>query len=219
MRFDIITIFPSVFDSYLNESIMKRAREKKLADIRIHDLREFSADKHKKVDDRPYGGGPGMVMKIEPIAKALASLIKKKDNKTKIVLFALKGNQFTSRMAAGLAKKYHRVIMIAGHYEGVDERLKEVVRDFGYPLECVSIGPYVLTGGELPAMVMVDAVMRHIPGVLGKEASLEENRYGIGLAAYTRPEVFIMKKKKYKVPSVLLTGDHKKIEAWRKKHV
>ena len=225
MRFDIITIFPRAFDSYLNESMIKRARAKKLAEIRIHDLRKFSRDRHKKVDDRPYGGGPGMVLKLEPLVRAISSLkLKVKSEKLKIILFSAAGSQFNAKMARDFAKKYDRIIMIAGHYEGVDERIKKVVSDFGFRISDLSVGPYVLTGGELPAMVVLDAVSRHIPGVLGKEESLEEKRHGVGVPVYTRPEVFVWpppsqgkKGKKYAVPKVLLSGDHKKIEDWRRR--
>lgn len=238
MRFDILTIFPSIFDSYLNESMMKRAQAKKLVDIRVHDVRKFSTDrKHKKVDDRPYGGGPGMVLKIEPIIKAIESILKQKGTRlrpsfaegfgrtqqgyggqAKIILFSAAGKQFDQKMAGNLAKKYNNIIMVAGHYEGVDERLKKVIKDTtGIRVEEISIGPYTLTGGELPAMVVIDAVSRHVPGFLGKAESLEETRYGIGLPAYTRPEVFEYEGKRYRVPKVLLSGDHKKIEEWRNK--
>ncbi len=211
MRFDIITIFPSIFDSYFNESMIKRARVNKLVDIRVHDLRGFTKDKHRKVDARPYGGGPGMVLQIEPLARALESIAKQnKSKKTKVVLFSAAGKQFDAKLASGWAKKYDHIVMVAGHYEGVDERIKKIFR-----MEEVSIGPYVLTGGELPAMIVVDSVARHIKGVLGKEESLEEKRYGAGVPAYSRPEVFVYKKKKYKVPPVLLSGNHAKINEWR----
>ncbi|MDP3729249.1 MAG: tRNA (guanosine(37)-N1)-methyltransferase TrmD [bacterium] len=217
MRFDIITIFPHIFDSYLNESMIKRAKAKKLVEIKIHDLRDYSNDKHKKVDDRPYGGGPGMVLKIGPLSGALESILKTKNSKTKVILFSAGGKQFDSKMAADWAKKYDRLIMIAGHYEGVDERISKILKANSYNVEAVSVGPYVLTGGELPAMIVIDAVSRHIPGFLGKAESLEEKRYGVGVPVYTRPETFEYKGKKYKIPKVLLSGDHKKIEDWRKK--
>lgn len=228
VRFDIITIFQSMFDSYLGESIIKRAREKKILDIRIHDLRRFARDKHKKVDDRPYGGGPGMILKIEPIAKAIDSIFKsnsklQKTNykrRTKIVLFSAVGRQFDQKMASTLAKKYDRIVMIAGRYEGIDARIKKIIKDMtGIMVEEVSIGPYVLTGGELPAMIVMDAISRHIPGVLGKEESLEEKRFGVGVPMYTRPEIIELKGKKYPVPKELLLGNHAAIEAWRKKHI
>jgi len=222
MRFDIITIFPKIFDSYFNESMIKRARAKKLVDIRIYDLRKFSRDKHKKVDDRPYGGGPGMVFKIEPIARVMDSILqneKQKIKKTAIILFSASGKQFDKKIASEWARKYQRIIMVADHYEGVDERIFKILQAASHKLQAVSIGPYVLTGGELPAMVVIDAVSRHIPGVLGKEESLEEKRQGVGVPMYTRPEVFEMRGKKYRVPKVLLSGNHQKIKAWRIKHV
>lgn len=208
MRFDIITIFPSMFDSYLNESMIKHAREKKLVDIRVHDLRAYARDKHNKVDDRPFGGGPGMVLKIEPLARAIAAIPKKK--KHIILLCSAGGKQFDASHARMWAKIYDQIIMIAGRYEGVDERIKKI-----FKIQEISIGPYVLTGGELPAMVIIDAVARHIAGVLGKEESLEENRLGIGIPSFTRPDIFEWKKKKYRVPKDLLSGDHKKIQEWR----
>lgn len=204
--------------------MLKRARIKKLVDIRVHDLRKFTQDKHKKVDDRPYGGGPGMVIKIEPLARALGSILKDKskkikDKSTKIILFSATGKQFTQKMAAEWAKKYDRILMIAGHYEGVDERIFKILQAASYKLQAISIGPYVLTGGELPAMVVIDAVSRHIPGFLGKAESLEEKRYGPGVPVYTRPEIFKLKDKTYRVPKVLLSGNHKKIEEWRRRKI
>ncbi len=225
MRFDIITIFPKIFDSYFSESMIKRAREKKLIDIRIHNLRDFSADqKNFKVDDRPFGGGPGMVMKIEPLARALTHLLRRRTSKfTKtsdvlVILFSASGKPLDSKMAVNFAKKYNRIVMICGHYEGVDDRIKKIIRDLGFKIQELSIGNYVLTGGELPAMVLIDTVSRHIPGVLGKAESLEEARYGVGIPTYTRPEVFKYKGKKYAVPKVLLSGNHKMIEEWRLDH-
>jgi len=224
MRFDIITIFPRVFEGYFNESIISRAQKNKLVKIKIWDLRKFLRGK-KRVDDRPYGGGPGMVLKIEPLAMALGSILKlrRRTSKSKtsdvlIILLSASGKQFDSKMAGGFSKKYNRIILIAGHYEGVDERIKNIVKAYGLRLKAISVGQYVLTGGELPAMVIIDAVTRHIPGVLGKIESLEEKRYGIGVPTYTRPEVLKFKSKKYKVPKILLSGDHAKIDKWRKHH-
>ncbi len=225
LQFDIITIFPEIFNSYFSESMILRAQKKKLIKINIHDLRKWAVDKRKTVDDKSYGGGPGMVLKIEPLARALGSILKIKNqkskikNKVKVILFSASGRQFENKMAADLAKKYDRLILICGHYEGVDERIKKVVSDYGLRISDFSIGPYVLTGGELPAMVLVDAVTRQIPGVLGKTESLEEKRLGVGVPVYTRPEIFIWKGKKYLVPKVLLSGDHKKIEEWRLKQI
>ena len=232
MRFDIITIFPNIFDSYFNESMIKRARAKKLVDIRIHDLRKFSRDKHKKVDDRPYGGGPGMVLKAEPILRAIEWLLKPSISKSKfliskqslnsklkilIVLFSPAGKQFDQKMSRELAGKYNRIIMIAGHYEGIDARLVPAIRNLKLGIRHLSIGPYVLTGGELPAMVVVDAVSRHIKGVLGKVESLEEKRHGIGLPVYTRPEIFKWRGKSYRAPKMLLSGNHAGIQNWLSK--
>lgn len=218
MRFDIITIFPGIFDSYFNESILKRARERKLISIHVHNLRDFATDKHRKVDDRPFGGGPGMVMKVEPIVKAIVAVAKKTkkfEKETKIVFFAPGGKQIDDAYTNKTAKKCKRIIMVCAHYEGMDERVKKVVKDLGFKTEELSVGPYVLTGGEIPAMILVDTLIRKIPGVLGKEESLEESRYGIGVPAYTRPSEFVCKGKKYKVPAVLISGDHKKIDTWR----
>ena len=228
MRFDIITIFPKIFDSYFSESIIKRAIQNKKIRIKIWNLRDFTKNKHKKVDDKPYGGGAGMVMQVEPILRALKSILRlrrptSKSQKTSdvlIILLSAKGKQFNQKIAGDLAAKYKQIILISGRYEGIDERVKTILR-----AEEISIGPYVLTGGEIPAMAIVDAVSRHIPGVLGKSESLEEKRYGAGVPAYTRPEIFSVrgsdfggKNKKYKVPKVLLSGNHEAIKNWRIKH-
>ena len=225
MRFDIITIFPDIFDSYLNESILKRAQKNKKIKIKIHNLRDSAKDKHKKVDDRPFGGGPGMVLKLEPLIKAVASLklnVKSKMLKVKIkpkvILFSPAGKQFDEKMAQKLSKEA-QLTMICGRYEGIDERVKKTLRDSGFAVQEISIGHYVLTGGELPAMVLIDAISRKIPGVLGKEESLEEKRFGVGAPVYTRPAEFKYKGKKYKVPEVLLGGNHAEIEKWRKSRI
>ena len=221
MQFDILTIFPLAFGGYLNESMIKRGRATHVLDIRVHDIRAFSRDRHRKVDDRPYGGGPGMVMRVEPIVRALEKIVKKKADKKKIklVLMSAGGAQFTQDRARQWAKKYDHLVLIAGHYEGVDARLGRIANNaVGLRMEEVSIGPYTLTGGELPAMVVVDAVARHLAGFLGKSESLEETRHGIGVPAYTRPEIFRWKGKKYRVPRVLLSGKHNTIEEWRRTH-
>jgi tRNA (guanine37-N1)-methyltransferase len=168
----------------------------------VHQLRKWTTDKHNTVDDKPFGGGPGMVMKVEPFDKALKSLKLKK--KTRVILTSAQGKPFTQADAMRLAK-YDRLVFLCGRYEGVDERVAKHLVD-----EEFSIGDYVLTGGELPALVMSDAIARHIPGVLGKGESLEEVHGSF--PQYTRPEVY----KKWKVPDVLLSGNHKKIEEWRK---
>jgi tRNA (guanine37-N1)-methyltransferase len=214
MRFDVLTIFPAMFEGYFSESVIKRAREKKLLDIRAHDLREWANDKHKKVDDKPYGGGPGMVMKVEPFFRALTSLKALGAKSTRVVLMSAKGKRLAHKDAVRLAK-YKRVILLCGRYEGVDERVVANLAD-----EELSIGDYVLTGGELPAMVVIDAVSRHVPGVLGDKASLaEESHAEEGVTEYpqyTRPDVFVPKRgSAWKVPPVLLSGDHAKIAEWR----
>ncbi len=221
MRFDMITIFPEIFDSYFNESIIKRAREKKLVQIKVHNLRDFTRDKHKKVDDKPYGGGAGMVLMPEPIIKAVARTKRQgAGKKTKIVLFSAKGKQFNQKMAYDWSRKFNHLVFISGRYEGIDERVKKILK-----AEEISIGPYVLTDGDAPAMVVVSAVTRLIPGVINWE-SLEEESYFNKLVKkeskktleyphYTRPEVLLWKNKKYLVPKVLLSGNHRKIEKWR----
>ena len=218
MIFDIITIFPKSFGPYFNESILKRAQEKKLIQIKIWNLRDFTKDKHHKVDDKPYGGGPGMVMKIEPLINAIKKIVTHPQTPSlMIILLSASGKQFTQKTAREYAKKYNRIILIAGHYEGIDERVKKVFNVLGFKFQELSIGPYVLTGGELPAMVVIDAVARHIPGVLGKAESLEEKRYGVGVPVYTRPETFKWRGKIYKVPKVLLSGNHRQIDVFRRK--
>lgn len=214
--FDIISVFPRIFDSYLNESILKRAQKKNLIKIRIHNLRDFAEDKHRKVDDRPFGGGPGMAMKIKPLIKAVSSIKRQvSSKKSKVILFSPAGKRFDNKAAARLAKNYDNLILICGRYEGIDARAEKVIKNLKFKIENFSAGPYVLTGGELPAMILIDAVSRRIPGVLGKRESLEEERFGVGVPVYTRPEVFVYKGKKYAVPKVLLSGNHKKIAAWR----
>ena len=226
IRFDIITIFPRIFDSYLKESFIKKAQEKGLIKIKIHNLRDFTKNKHKTVDDRPYGGGLGMVFKIEPIVKALRALtkfkiqkskFKMKNQNSKIILFTPRGKKFNQKLAYQLSK-LNRIIMICGRYEGTDERVAKYIAD----LE-LSIGDYDLMGGELPAMVVIETVARLIPGVLGKPELLKERitkeKGFIEYPQYTRPEVFSPKKGVYwKVPKVLLSGNHQKIREWREKH-
>ena len=206
MRFDLITIFPGMFDAYLGESIIKRARKKKLISLHFHDLRDFTTDKHRTIDDRPYGGGVGMVMKVEPIYKALKALSKKR--KRRVLLMSAKGKPLTQADAKRLSK-YQQVVIICPRYEGVDERLLDYVD------EEISIGNYVLTGGELPAMVIVDTITRLLPGVLGKdESSVDESHSEpavLEYPQYTRPEVF----RKKRLPKELLSGNHKDIAAWR----
>jgi tRNA (guanine37-N1)-methyltransferase len=221
VRFDILTIFPNIFDSYLKESILKRALQKKAIKIVIHDIRKFSKDKHHKVDAPPYGGGPGMVMMPQPLYDCIQQV--KKLNKGPVLYMSPRGKLFTQAVAKKWAKlaqkaparskkKVSGLILVCGRYEGIDQRIIDLLVD-----EEVSIGKYVLTGGELPAMVIIDAIIRYLPGVLGDETSHEEESFSKALKGkkeyphYTRPAVF----KGRKVPEVLLSGNHAKIKKWR----
>lgn len=200
-----------MIESYLGEAMLKRATEKKLAKFAVLNIRDYSKDRHNKTDLRPYGGGPGMVMTAEPILRAYGKLKTKKTGKTKVIMLSPSGKMFTNVIAKKMAKSYSDVVFICGRYEGVDDRVRKILKADEY-----SIGDYVLTGGELPALVMTDAIVRQIPGVLGDHESLEEARTA-SPRVYTRPEILVYKDKKHKVPEVLTTGDHKKIEAWRLK--
>jgi tRNA (guanine37-N1)-methyltransferase len=220
MVFDIITIFPKIFDSYFNESIIKRAQAKKLVKINIHNLRDYTTDRHKTVDDRPYGGGFGMVLMVEPIYKAVKKILSRSRKTTsrpkrKIILLSAKGKKFDQKMARRFSK-LDQLIIISGRYEGVDERVAKYIAD-----EEVSIGDYILTGGELPAMVIVDTVTRLIPGTITKgsleEESFSQDKY-TEYPHYTRPESVEIDGKKRHVPKVLLSGNHQKIKDWQKKH-
>jgi tRNA (guanine37-N1)-methyltransferase len=209
MKFHFLTIFPDMIDSYINESILKRAKEQKLIDFSVVNIRDYSKDRHHKTDDRPYGGGPGMVMTAEPLLRAHAKL-KFKGKKIKVIQLTPSGKEFTNVVAKKFAKQYSDIVFICGRYEGVDDRVRKILKADEY-----SIGNYTLTGGELPALSMTDAIARQLKGVLGDHESVEENR-NASPRVYTRPEVLEWKGKKYKVPPVLLSGDHQKIEAWRK---
>lgn len=226
MKFHIITIFPQIFESYFNESIIARARKKNVVDINIVNLRDFTQDKHRTVDDTPYGGGAGMVLKIEPIFKAVEAIkskvknqkskvqvkSKKLENLSRVILFSAKGKKYTQADAKRLSK-YDNLILICGRYEGVDERVARNIAD-----EEISIGDYVLTGGEIPAMILIDSVTRLLPGVLGnvESANLESHTEPgyLEFPQYTKPEDF----KGWKVPEILLSGNHKKIKEWRIKN-
>ncbi len=223
MRFDIITIFPKIFDSYFKESIIKRARQRKLVKINIHNLRDYANDKRKTVDDRPYGGGFGMVLMVEPISRAVQAIKKKsrfsgrrRTARQKVILLSAKGKKFDQSMARRLAK-LDQLILVCGRYEGVDERIARYVAD-----EEISIGDYILTGGELPAMVIIDTVSRLIPGTIAdgslEEESFAENDKYKEYPHYTRPETIVIDGKKRNVPKVLLSGNHQKIKEWQKKH-
>lgn len=217
MHYHIVTLFPEMFDSYLAESIMKRAIEKKKIQVSFYNPRDFVKPRKKtptyqdvRVDKKPYGGGPGMVLQAEPILKAVQKAIGRKERRSvKVVFFHARGTQFDTPYAEKVAKKYKHLILICGRYEGIDARVQKILR-----AEPLSIGPFTLTGGELPAMVVLDCITRRLPGVLGKDASVEERRVA-GKDVYTRPEVFTWKGKNYRVPKVLLSGNHRDIDEWR----
>lgn len=229
-KFEIVSIFPQALNSYFEVSILKRAQEKKLIKITSHNLRDFTTDKHRKVDDKPYGGGAGMVMMAEPILKAL-KFLKALPNKTsarkkvRTILLAANGQLFNQATAKKLAK-YDKLVLICGRYEGVDARVEKFID------EKISVGPYVVTGGELPAAIIIDAVSRMVPKVVGKEESINNESFSntssevqgtsgekyLEHPHYTRPEKLVIHKKNYKVPKVLLKGNHKLIIDWRSKN-
>jgi tRNA (guanine37-N1)-methyltransferase len=225
MQYDIITIFPEIFDSYFKESIIGRAKKKGIISINVHNLRDYTEDKHNTVDDTPYGGGAGMVLKVEPIYEALVEIVgraklpcfrKKEDKKTRVILFSAKGERFTQAKARELSG-YDRIVMICGRYEGVDERVAQYLVD-----EEISIGEYVLTGGELPAMIVVDSTTRLLAGALGNDASIVEESFSrenyLEYPHFTKPESFSPKRgTRWEVPEILLSGHHKNIKEWRDK--
>jgi len=212
MQFDIITIFPKIFDSYFSESILKRAQAKKKIKINMHNLRDFTTDKHHHVDDRPYGGGPGMILLVEPMYKAIKAI--KKKRKSRVIMLAPEGKLLTQKEAKRLSK-YDQLVLLCGRYEGFDARVEQFID------EKISIGQYVLAGGELPAMVVTEAVARHVPGVVGHKDALAEETFGgdldyIEYPQYSRPEAFKPAGKKgLTVPPILLSGNHAKIRQWR----
>ncbi|MFB3925277.1 MAG: tRNA (guanosine(37)-N1)-methyltransferase TrmD [Syntrophales bacterium] len=208
MRFDILSLFPGMFDSPFNSSLLKKAREKQFIQIYIHDIRAFAQDRHRTADDYPYGGGNGMVMKVEPVARALESIDPLPGSRT--ILLTPQGEMFSQEKARVLSS-YARLILVCGRYEGVDERIRENLID-----EEISIGDYILTGGELAAMILVDAVSRYIPGVLGNEESVLTDSFSSGLLEYpqyTRPAEY----RGWMVPEILLSGNHRQIENWRRR--
>ncbi len=225
ITYHLITLFPESTESYLNASILKRAQEKGIIALKYYNPRDFTVSANKKkqtyaerrVDDRPYGGGPGMVIEALPVIKAIEAAVgrkvksqksKVKKAQVKIVFFSPAGKQFTNEMADTF-KKYTDIVFVCGRYEGIDARVKKV-----FPMVDISVGPYVLTGGELPAMIMIDTITRRIPGVLGDIQSIEEERVA-SPDVYTRPEVIEYKSKKYRVPKILLSGHHAKMNAWK----
>lgn len=202
-KFEIITIFPDIFSGFLGESLISKAIKKRLISIRTHYLRKWTTDRHQTVDGKAYGGGPGLVMKIEPIAKAVKAI--KKSKKSRVILFSPRGKQMDQAMVKRWAKT-DQLIFICGRYEGVDERVADHIAD-----EVVSVGPYVLNGGEVAAMVAIEAVARLVPGFMHDADSQTKEDH----PQYTKPEVFLLGKKNLRVPKVLLSGDHAKIAAWR----
>lgn len=223
MNFHVITLFPEVCQAYTDASVLGRAQKtdkgrgakvkgKKML-VTYYNPRDYADDKHRKVDDKPYGGGPGMVMKAEPIIKAWQKAVgrKKDQKKVKTLIMSPRGTVFTNKLAKDYAKKYDHLVFISGRYEGIDARVKKVLK-----AEEVSVGDYILTGGELPALTIIDATARQIAGVLSTNESIEENRVTNG-ETYTRPEVFEHKGKKSVVPKVFLSGNHANIEEYRKK--
>ncbi|MHC4105307.1 MAG: tRNA (guanosine(37)-N1)-methyltransferase TrmD [Planctomycetota bacterium] len=209
MRVDVLTLFPEMFESPLSCSILNRAQEVSLVEIALTDIRDFAADSYRKVDDKPYGGGPGMVMMPGPVFDCFEHVRKLSPDKGRTILLTPQGQRFDQKKAAELSKE-KRLILIAGKYEGFDERIR-----IGLNAEQISIGDYVLNGGELAAMVIIDAVVRLLPGALGDEDSAKDDSFSDGLLEYpqyTRPEVF----RDMKVPDILLSGDHAKIAEWRR---
>ena len=214
MQFEVFTLLPEVFPPYLESSILQRARQRGLIDVRVHNIRDYTHDRHHTTDDTPYGGGGGMVMKPEPIFEAVESVLGIFSNPAQptpvpVILLTPQGRVFTQRVAEELAR-HERIALLCGRYEGVDERIREhLVTDE------ISIGDYVLTGGELPALMMIDAISRLLPGVLGDPTGAEDDSHSMGLLEYphyTRPPEF----RGWKVPDILLSGDHAKIEKWRR---
>ncbi len=208
MKFHIVTLFPESFESYFGSSIIGRAIADKKISVKFYNPRDYTKDKNHRVDQKPYGGGPGMVIEAEPVIKAIEKAKCKKKN-IKIVFLAPGGKQFENTDAIDFAKSKGEIIFVCGRYEGIDSRVKKVFKVLEY-----SVGPFVLTGGELPTMIMIDAISRQIKGVLGNDLSPEENRV-TSHDVYTRPEILVHKKKKYIVPKVLLSGNHKEIENWK----
>ena len=241
MHFHLITLFPKAFDSYLGESILKRAIEDKKLKVSFYNPRDFAENKWKRIDRPPYAGGPGMVIQAEPVARAIDEALRRikiQDSrfknksihkskiinpKSKIIWLSPRGKQFDNTYAKKVAKSYKHVIIVCGRYEGIDARVKKVFKtrpnDRSHSVgrvEEISVGPFILTGGELPAMLMIDVISRQVPGILGNLDSLEERRVS-SPEVYTRPEVFKYKGKSYRVPKVLLSGHTAKIEEWKKK--
>lgn len=217
MKFHLITLFQDACDAYLSASIIGRARKDKKISITYQNPRDFVDNKWGKVDERPYGGGPGMVMSALPVIRAVSRACRGTGKKKKVIVwFSPSAKQFTNKDADALAKKYTDIVLVCGRYEGIDERAKKILKTLA-PVKEFAVGEAVYTGGEVPALAIVDAVTRRLPGVLGKDASVEERRIASS-AVYTRPEIILYKGKRYKVPTVLRTGHHANMDAWRAKH-
>ncbi len=220
MKIDILTLFPKMFNGFLEESILARGQKAGYFEVRLHQLRDWATDAHRTVDDSPYGGGPGMVIKVDVVDRALAELKEMRKQSPHVILLSPQGKRFSQALAQQLTQKHH-LILIAGHYEGFDERVRSLVDDE------ISIGDYVLTGGELPAMVVTDAVVRLLPGVLGKDASSHEESFSelqspqrlLEYPQYTRPEKYLPASRrdlgKMAVPNILKSGHHAAIIKWR----
>ncbi len=214
MKIDIVSIFPQIFNNFLKEGMIRIATEKKLLEIVTHDLRDYTLDKHKQVDDEPYGGGPGMVMKVEPFFRAVTSILdcsaSEISQKGQVILFSPRGNLLDMETLKALSRQ-ERLLLLCGRYEGVDERVAENIATME-----ISIGDYVLSGGEVPAMALIEGVVRLIPDVLGDGASAKQDSFSNGLLEYpqyTRPAEY----KGWKVPDILLSGNHQEIADWRNK--
>jgi tRNA (guanine37-N1)-methyltransferase len=208
LHIDVLTLFPSYFQGPLEESLLKKAREKRLLEVAVHDLRDYTHDRHKTADDKPFGGGPGMVMKPEPVFECVEAIQDKGAAKGWVILLDAKGESFSQKMARSLADK-KRLILIAGHYEGIDHRVAEGLAD-----QIVSLGDFITMGGEAVALCMIEAVARLVPGVVGNEASLEDESFemgGLEYPQYTRPREY----RGMKVPEVLISGHHAEVRAWR----
>lgn len=220
MNFHVITLFPEVVDAYCNASILGRAQKEKKIKVKTYQLRDYVQKKWGKVDERPYGGGPGMVLQAEPVVRAVEVIQKSISKrglrrKSKVLVTATAGKRLTNAYAKNLVK-YKDVIIVCGRYEGIDARVKKILKAQGFVVDEVSVGPYILTGGEVPALAIIDATARQIPGVLGTFESLEEGRVASS-DVYTRPEILMYRKKKYHVPKVLLSGHHANINKLRSK--
>lgn len=214
-HFHIVTLFPGIIKAYISESMLKRGEETGMVSYHVHDLRTAGTGKHKQVDDRPYGGGPGMVLQAEPIVHTVIDATANvSPTEVLVIITSPGGDQLSNGLSHVWLEQYENVVIIAGRYEGIDSRVEAILRDNGFNVVSISIGPYVLTGGELPALVMIDSMVRRIPGVLGNSESVEERRTA-SHEMYTRPETVTYNDVEYSVPTILLSGNHREIESYR----